>query len=260
MTPVIIKGTTDKGIQEHLRARVQDFQISPLKTGRTFIELRKQYGLTQEELAEKTGYRPDVISDYESLTRATPMLQSMIEQGRLPLGKAVEIVTIRNQHTQGVVAKATADYGLSRTQIREIKNKVREQQGVAIDFIVAQVVSSLETPYFHARTEAANTIRLSLTLISTLPRLKSDGRINRLVLQECKPELAAALTVLHELQDLADSALTKKEKDYMESGQWRCPNSLSGAHHSAVRRQGNTWTETCKWCHATKDIPSTQNT
>jgi transcriptional regulator with XRE-family HTH domain len=75
--------------------RVKDrVRVSPFELGKAFLDYRKKWGISQEQLAKLIGLGERTIGSYESLSAAAaPQVQSYIQSGKLDASTAYEIST-----------------------------------------------------------------------------------------------------------------------------------------------------------------------
>ncbi len=124
----------------------QQEDIPPLELGRAFVEHRKKYKITQEELAKVVGLSFGYISDLESLIRAAPILQDYIQSGDLDTSTAHEISTIKDEKRQEELANFVVSEGLARSAVRKLKPLIEAQKFRPVANIYASQVAEKKIP------------------------------------------------------------------------------------------------------------------
>jgi len=132
----------------------QQENVPPLESGRAFLEHRKLYGMSQEELAKTTGIKRWKLQESEALLAANNVVQSYVQEHSLDSTKgldastAYEISTIKNESKQSEVAKATVEAylpgakeaGLPRSIVRPIVARVKDEPNRSVKDIVEEIV------------------------------------------------------------------------------------------------------------------------
>ncbi len=121
--PVIIKNYTDRQIKEiSLIENLQREDLNPIEAANAMRALMTDYGLTQEDLADRIGKsRPAVANTLRLLTLA-PEVVKLVENGSLSAGHARAIISVP-QLDQIAMAKNAVKEGVS---VRDLEKKVKE--------------------------------------------------------------------------------------------------------------------------------------
>lgn len=102
--------------------------VPPLELGKAFLEHRKKYHLTQEQLSHQIGIAQQTLSQYERLLLTGSKIQSYVQSGDLDAGTAYRISTIKDKERQEELAEFTIDKGLARSAVEKLKPMVEAQQ------------------------------------------------------------------------------------------------------------------------------------
>ena len=121
--PVIIKNYNERQIKEiSLIENLQREDLNPIEAATAMRSLMNDYGMTQEDLADRIGKSRPAIANTLRLLTLAPEVIKMVAQGVLSAGHARAIVSIPNQD-QLKIAESAVKEGLS---VREIEKRVKE--------------------------------------------------------------------------------------------------------------------------------------
>lgn len=121
--PVIIKNYSERQIKEiSLIENLQREDLNPIEAASAMRSLMEDYGLTQEELAERIGKSRPVIANTLRLLSLSVEVMEMVKKGTLSAGHARTIVSIP-QIDQKAFAESAVKDGLS---VRDLEKKVKE--------------------------------------------------------------------------------------------------------------------------------------
>ena len=142
--PVLVIEADDRKAAE--LAMVENLQredLNPMEEAAGFQKLMADFGLTQEECAERVGKsRPAVANALRLLSLPEP-IQAMVEDGRLSAGHARTLVSVADPAIQQKIAEKVANDGLSVRQTeqlvkqltRPVKEPVEEKKDpLAVDY------------------------------------------------------------------------------------------------------------------------------
>lgn len=120
--PAIVKDATPEDVLElALIENIQREDLTPLETARAFDRIMKQYGLTQELLAQKVSKERATVANYLRLLSLPDSVQAMMEEGKLTMGHAKALLSLDDQKAMLETAQRIVAEGLS----------VREAEGMA---------------------------------------------------------------------------------------------------------------------------------
>lgn len=118
--PVVVREADDRtaaaiALVENLLRR----ELNPIEEGRALRRLREEFGLTQEQLAELLGLSQSAISKALGLLSLDPVVQALIEEGRLEAGHGKVLLGLPRE-AQLRLAEQAADQGWS---VRELERR-----------------------------------------------------------------------------------------------------------------------------------------
>lgn len=122
--PAVIKNCTDQ--EALLLALVENLQredLNPMETARAYSRMMKEFGLTQEAVANKVGRDRSSVANFIRLTHLHPDLQLLVEEGTLSTGHAKALLSLSTPEAQLRIARMVAETGLS---VRETEKLVEQ--------------------------------------------------------------------------------------------------------------------------------------
>lgn len=141
------KLTTELALVENLQRE----DLNPVEEAQGYRTLMEEYGLTQDEAAQRVGKsRPAVANALRLLSLAPEVLQ-FVEQGLLSAGHARALVTVKPEELQIDAARQVMKNGLSVRRTEELakrlmrapKPEVEDSGTIRVDY-AAEVTRRLE--------------------------------------------------------------------------------------------------------------------
>jgi ParB family chromosome partitioning protein len=127
---VLVKEANDENSLEiALVENIQRKDLNSMEEARAFMNLMRDYNLTQEKVAEKVGKNRTTVANVLRLLQLPVEVQEMIEKGVLSFGHAKAILGIDNPSEQTKLAKEIAARGLS---VREAEEKVQDRRRLPV--------------------------------------------------------------------------------------------------------------------------------
>ncbi len=121
--PVIVKNYTERQIKEiSLIENLQREDLNPIEAANAMKALMTDYGLTQEDLADRIGKSRPAIANTLRLLSLAPEVMRLVETGSLSAGHARALISVP-ESDQKKMANAVVKEGLS---VREVEKKVKE--------------------------------------------------------------------------------------------------------------------------------------
>lgn len=121
--PVIVKNYTERQIKEiSLIENLQREDLNPIEAANAMKALMTDYGLTQEDLADRIGKSRPAIANTLRLLSLAPEVMKLVETGSLSAGHARALISVP-ESDQKKMANAVVKEGLS---VREVEKKVKE--------------------------------------------------------------------------------------------------------------------------------------
>ncbi len=121
--PVIIKNYNDKQIQEiSLIENLQREDLNPIEAATAMRSLMEDYGMTQEDLADRIGKSRPAIANTLRLLTLSPDVMKLVANGALSSGHARALISVP-QLDQLKMANAAIKEGFS---VREMEKRVKD--------------------------------------------------------------------------------------------------------------------------------------
>jgi ParB family chromosome partitioning protein len=123
----VIRNCSDQ--EALLLALVENLQrenLNPMETARAYARMMKEFGFTQDVVAQKVGCDRTSVANAVRLMNLHPAVQELVESGTLSAGHAKVILGLDSPESQVRVAQMVADRGLS---VRDLEKVVASSAG-----------------------------------------------------------------------------------------------------------------------------------
>lgn len=105
--PVIVREAGDQEVLElALIENIQREDLNPIEEASAYHRLAKEFGLRQEDIAQKVGKSRAAIANCMRLLELAPDVQSWLMQGRISVGHAKVLLGAKTHQEQGILANA----------------------------------------------------------------------------------------------------------------------------------------------------------
>lgn len=125
--PAIVKKYDDKEMSEiALIENLQREDLNIMEEAAAYRNLMADFGLTQEELAQRMGRSRSYIANVLRLLALEPTVQELVSRGTLTMGQVRPLVIITDEELQMKLAYHIAENGLSARASEELVKRVLE--------------------------------------------------------------------------------------------------------------------------------------
>ena len=152
--PIVIQDVAEPRMLElALIENIQREDLNPIETAHAYDRLRKELGLSQEEIGQRTGKDRTSIANSLRLLNLPPEVQLLLAEHRVSMGHARAILGLASAEEQVEVAEKTAAQGLSVRQVEALvqgrtsdrtNGKSGKRREAIVDPIVKAAVDQLE--------------------------------------------------------------------------------------------------------------------
>ncbi len=112
--PVIIKEMSNReALEVAIVENVQRQNLSPLEEAKSYQRLMDEFSMTAQEISEKVGKDRASIANIVRVLRLPDVVQEMLNDGRITLGHAKAILTVKEPSAQIGLAKKVEEERLS---------------------------------------------------------------------------------------------------------------------------------------------------
>jgi ParB family chromosome partitioning protein len=123
--PIVLQDVADLRMLElALIENIQREDLNPIETAHAYDRLRKELGLSQEEIGQRTGKDRASIANALRLLNLPPEVQLLLAEHRLSMGHARAVLGLSSVEEQVEVAEKAAAQGLS---VRQVEALVQER-------------------------------------------------------------------------------------------------------------------------------------
>jgi len=144
--PAIVRQVSNEQAMEMtIIENLQREDLNPLEQARAFARLGREFGLTQEQIAQRTGKDRSSVSNFLRLLKLPTDVQSMIEQGQLSFGHAKALRALDSQETIHLMALRAVQLSLSVRQTEKlVTNLMHPPERVVKERLLDPNVKQLE--------------------------------------------------------------------------------------------------------------------
>ena len=124
--PATVKPASDEQAMEiTIIENLQREDLNPMEQARAFERLSREFSLTQEQIAQKTGKDRASVANFMRLTKLPEMIQMALEGGGIMFGHAKVLLMLlgQNSETMRMAARRVIEKNLT---VRETEAMVRE--------------------------------------------------------------------------------------------------------------------------------------
>lgn len=121
--PAILRQVSDEQVMEiTIVENLQRADLNPMEQARAFERLTREFHMTQEQMAIRTGKERATIANFLRLMKLPGSVQSQLESGTLSFGHAKAILSLSTHEQMEKVAKHITNLSLS---VRQTENYVQ---------------------------------------------------------------------------------------------------------------------------------------
>lgn len=123
--PAIIREYSDSEITEiALIENLQREDLTAIEEAAAYSKLLNEFGLTQEELAQKVGRSRSHIANFIRLLSLPKIIQDYVSRGTISMGQAKPLITLSNEELQIEAAEYIIAEDLSARESEELVKKM----------------------------------------------------------------------------------------------------------------------------------------
>ena len=138
---VVIEADDKKAMELALIENLQRADLTPIEEARGYQQLIGEYGLTQEQVADRVSKSRPAVANAMRLLSLPQELLAMVEEGKLSAGHARALLTLREPAQQLAVAQKVINLQLSVRQTEAMCKKLgksepkAEPRPVEVDYL-----------------------------------------------------------------------------------------------------------------------------
>jgi ParB family chromosome partitioning protein len=122
--PVIIKSLDDRETLEvAIVENVQRQNLNPFEEAKGYQRLMDEFALTSQEVADRVGKDRATVSNMTRILKLPPVVQEMVRDGRISVGHAKAILTVKEPVAQISLANKVISENLSVRALESIVSR-----------------------------------------------------------------------------------------------------------------------------------------
>jgi ParB family chromosome partitioning protein len=127
--PAVVRGTQgDSTLVEALVENVQRLDLTPLEEAHAYRQLLENYGMTQEQVADRVGKSRPAVSNTLRLLQLPGPIQVMVDSGALSAGAARALLGVDDEKYALYLADKAVGEGWSVRQVEDAVRMRREME------------------------------------------------------------------------------------------------------------------------------------
>jgi ParB family chromosome partitioning protein len=128
--PAIVRQVSNEQAMEMtIIENLQREDLNAMEQARAYERLGREFGLTQEQMAQRTGKDRSSVANFLRILRLPPLVQKMIEENELSFGHGKILVSLETQEEMERVAQRIRAQELSVRQTEEaVSNMVQPRK------------------------------------------------------------------------------------------------------------------------------------
>lgn len=127
--PVVLGDySRQQSMEIQLIENIQRADLNPIEEAKAYQKLIKEFGLRQEDLAQRVSKNRATITNSMRLLKLDDEVQEMLASGEISSGHARALLAIKDKEAQRALAKKIAGNGLSVRQVEKLVKKMTEKK------------------------------------------------------------------------------------------------------------------------------------
>jgi len=119
--PAVVREVSDQQAMElTIIENLQRQDLNAMEQARAFDRLGREFGLTQEQMAQRTGIDRATVSNYIRLLKLPAPVQALVEQGKLSFGHAKVLLSLDSLEMINKLADRVVEQGLSVRALEQL--------------------------------------------------------------------------------------------------------------------------------------------
>jgi len=170
--PVVIKEASPQAMLElALVENIQRSDLNPLEEAAAYQTLMDEFGLTQEQVAERVGKSRTAVANVVRLLRLPPAVKNALMENQIREGHARAILGLNDEQTMVEATKLVINRGMSVRQTEELVRRLNTPPAAATEGDKDAVEASPESKALEDRLRAYLGTKVNLF------RSRKGGRI-----------------------------------------------------------------------------------
>jgi ParB family chromosome partitioning protein len=125
LMPVIVREISDTlSLQQALVENLHRDDLNPIEEAAAYQQLIEDFGLTQEEVAQRVGKSRSAVANLLRLFQLPPQVQKLVAEGKLSAGHAKVLLSTPDRAFQESLARRISSDGLT---VRDTEDAVRQR-------------------------------------------------------------------------------------------------------------------------------------
>ena len=121
--PAIVRQVSNEQAMEMtIIENLQRENLNPIEQARAFERLGREFGLTQEQISQRTGKERSSVANFLRLLRLPEHVQTYVAGGHVSVGHAKALLSLDSPEAMAKIAERVITHGLTVRQTEEVVN------------------------------------------------------------------------------------------------------------------------------------------
>ncbi|MHB9019671.1 MAG: ParB/RepB/Spo0J family partition protein [Minisyncoccota bacterium] len=176
--PVIIKAAMSdrERLELAIIENIQRENLNPLETGRAYVKLQEQFGLTQREIAVRVGKSRESVANTMRLLNLPSFAQDALSQGQINESQARLLLMVSDMKEQQAIFN---DLVLNSLSVRELRNRIKTKKEKVVDNIAFDPSTSMRPK---TDPEITSLEEQLMEVLGTKVKVQSEGEGGKLMI------------------------------------------------------------------------------
>lgn len=210
--PVIVKAamTDRERLELAIIENIQRENLNPLETGRAYVKLQEQFGLTQREIAVRVGKSRESVANTMRLLNLPSFAQEALSKGQINESQARLLLMVSDMKEQQAIFN---DLVLNSLSVRELRSRIKIKKEKPVDNIAFDP-STLMRP--KTDPEITSLEEQLMEVLGTKVKVQSEGEGGKLMINFYSKE---------ELQGIIDKLVQQRmnQVSHLERSSYGAP-------------------------------------
>jgi ParB family chromosome partitioning protein len=119
-SPAVVRPVSNEQAMEMtIVENLQRLDLTPMEEARGYDRLSREFGLTQEQMAQRTGKDRSSVANFLRLLKLPASVQAMLDQGEISFGHAKVLMTLESPDAIEKLAHRVVAFSLSVRQTEQ---------------------------------------------------------------------------------------------------------------------------------------------
>jgi ParB family chromosome partitioning protein len=171
---IVRQVSNEQAMEMTIVENLQREDLNPVEQARAFDRLGREFGLTQEQMAQRTGKERSSVANFLRLLRLPEPVQGLVETNQITFGHAKALMSLDSEEMMLKMAKRVVEKSLSVRQTEDAVASFMHPAQKSLEKDLNELKAHAVDPNVK---EAENELRRALGVKVTITDRKGKGKI-----------------------------------------------------------------------------------